>query len=65
MEQRELESRIKQLMKCVSNNEPSETALRMLDELKKDASPTEDQLRVGFPSFFCGGSSFAISGPEG
>jgi transcription elongation factor S-II len=51
MEQRELESRVKQLMKCVNNNEPPETALRMLDELKKDASPTEDQLRVCFLDF--------------
>ncbi|KAK0384104.1 hypothetical protein NLU13_8193 [Sarocladium strictum] len=54
MEQRELESRVKQLMKCVTNNEPPETALRMLEELKKDASPTEDQLRATKAGVFIG-----------
>ncbi|KAH8179390.1 transcription factor s-II (TFIIS), central domain-containing protein [Sarocladium implicatum] len=54
MEQRELESRIKQLMKCVNQNEPPETALRMLEELKKDASPTEDQLRATKAGVFIG-----------
>lgn len=51
MEQRELESRIKQLTKCVASNEPPESALKLLDTLKKEASPTEEQLRVGFHGF--------------
>jgi hypothetical protein len=54
MEQRELESRIKQLTKCVAANEPPETALRMLADLKKEAAPTEEQLRVrSHAAFVC------------
>jgi hypothetical protein len=46
MDQRELDSHVKQLTKCISANEPAENALRLLETLKKDASPTEEMLRV-------------------
>ncbi|POR32728.1 DNA repair protein rad13, partial [Tolypocladium paradoxum] len=46
MDQRELESRVKALTKSVAANEPPETAMRLLDSLKKDASPTEEMLRA-------------------
>lgn len=53
MDQRELESRVKALTKSVAANEPPENALRLLESLKKDASPTEEMLRVSVirPSF--------------
>lgn len=47
MDQRELESRVKALTKVVAANEPPENALKLLETLKKDASPTEEMLRVG------------------
>lgn len=50
MDARELESRVKALTKTVTANEPPETALKLLETLKKDASPTEEMLRVGRPS---------------
>ncbi|KEY66514.1 hypothetical protein S7711_04840 [Stachybotrys chartarum IBT 7711] len=46
MDQRELESRVKALTKSVAANEPPENALRLLESLKKDASPTEEMLRA-------------------
>lgn len=46
MDQRELESRVKALTKSVAANEPPETAIKLLDSLKKDAKPTEEMLRV-------------------
>lgn len=46
MDQRELESRVKALTKSVAANDPPETAIKLLDSLKKDASPTEEMLRV-------------------
>jgi transcription elongation factor S-II len=49
MDQRELESRIKALTKCVAANEPAENAIKLLESLKKDCSPTEEMLRVRLP----------------
>ncbi|KAF4125168.1 hypothetical protein GMORB2_4007 [Geosmithia morbida] len=46
MDQRELESNVKALTKCIQANEPPETALHLLDTLKKNASPTEEMLRA-------------------
>lgn len=46
MDQRELDSSIKQLQKVVTANEPSSNALAILERLKKEASPTEEMLRV-------------------
>jgi hypothetical protein len=46
MDQRELESRVKALTKVVAANEPPENALKLLELLKKEASPTEEMLRV-------------------
>lgn len=46
MDHRELESRVKALNKTVTANEPPDTALRLLESLKKDAAPTEEMLRV-------------------
>ncbi|TDZ20283.1 Transcription elongation factor S-II [Colletotrichum sidae] len=45
MDQRELDSCVKQLAKLVSNNDPASSILAVLDRLKKEASPTEDMLR--------------------
>ncbi|KHN96794.1 transcription elongation factor S-II [Metarhizium album ARSEF 1941] len=46
MDQRELESRVKALTKSVAANEPPETAIKLLESLKKDAKPTEEMLRA-------------------
>lgn len=46
MDQRELESSIKQLQKTVNANEPPANAVSILERLKKEASPTEEMLRV-------------------
>jgi transcription elongation factor S-II len=46
MDERELGQRIKALTKCVAANEPPENAIKLLETLKKDASPTEEMLRV-------------------
>ncbi|CEJ88874.1 Putative Transcription elongation factor S-II [[Torrubiella] hemipterigena] len=46
MDQRELEARIRALSKTVGANEPPESALRLLETLKKDAAPTEEMLRA-------------------
>lgn len=46
MDQRELETRVRQLNKTVAANEAPENALTLLNSLKKDAAPTEEMLRV-------------------
>jgi hypothetical protein len=46
MDERELGQRVKALTKCVAANEPPENAIKLLETLKKDASPTEEMLRV-------------------
>jgi len=45
MDSRELMSRIKALNKAVGTNEPTTTIVQMLENLKQDAAPTEEQLR--------------------
>ncbi|OLN82885.1 Transcription elongation factor S-II [Colletotrichum chlorophyti] len=45
MDQRELETSVKQLNKSVQANEPPSSALAILERLKKDAAPTEEMLR--------------------
>lgn len=57
MDQRELDSHVKQLNKCISANEAPENALRLLEMLKKDAAPTEEMLRVCLPPSACGASA--------
>ncbi|KAL6889293.1 transcription elongation factor [Trichoderma longibrachiatum] len=54
MDQRELESRVKALTKVVAANEPPENALKLLELLKKDASPTEEMLRATRAGVFVG-----------
>ncbi|KOS18420.1 Transcription elongation factor S-II [Escovopsis weberi] len=54
MNQRELESRVKALTKSVAANEPAENALKLLESLKKDASPTEEMLRATRAGVFVG-----------
>ncbi|KAM0475054.1 hypothetical protein ACHAPX_007186 [Trichoderma viride] len=54
MDQRELESRVKALTKVVAANEPPENALKLLETLKKDASPTEEMLRATRAGVFVG-----------
>ncbi|CAG9955137.1 unnamed protein product [Clonostachys rosea f. rosea IK726] len=54
MDQRELESQVKQLTKCISANEAPENALRILEILKKDAAPTEEMLRATRAGVFVG-----------
>ncbi|KAI0021137.1 transcription elongation factor [Xylariomycetidae sp. FL0641] len=46
MDQRELETRIKALHKATSANEPAANIMMLLEGLKKDAAPTEEQLRT-------------------
>lgn len=46
MDQRELETTIRALNKTVAANEPPESALSLLERLKKEAAPTEEMLRV-------------------
>lgn len=46
MDQRELEARVKALTKTVAANEAPENAIKLLETLKKEASPTEEMLRV-------------------
>lgn len=62
MDQRELDSYVKQLNKCIVANEAPENALRLLDTLKKDAAPTEEMLRVrpllARCANFCDGTRF-------
>ena len=55
MDQRELESRVKALTKSVAANEPPETAIKLLDSLKKDAKPTEEMLRVSLNKLLASG----------
>lgn len=45
MDDRELTARIKALSKAVTS-EPPATVIKLLEELKRDAKPTEEQLRV-------------------
>lgn len=45
MDDRELSSRIKALAKSL-NSEPATTVVKLLEDLKKDTAPTEEQLRV-------------------
>ncbi|KAF4783945.1 transcription elongation factor S-II [Colletotrichum scovillei] len=54
MDQRELESCIKQLNKVVQANEPPATALALLERLKKEAAPTEEMLRSSRAGVFVG-----------
>ncbi|CCF44922.1 transcription elongation factor S-II [Colletotrichum higginsianum] len=54
MDQRELESCIKQLNKIVQANEPPATALALLERLKKEAAPTEEMLRSSRAGVFVG-----------
>jgi len=54
MDQRELEANVKALTKCIHANEPPENALKLLDILKKDASPTEEMLRTTRAGVFVG-----------
>ncbi|CAM1504081.1 Fc.00g016720.m01.CDS01 [Cosmosporella sp. VM-42] len=54
MDQRELETRVKALTKCVAANEPPENAIKLLKTLKDDASPTEEMLRATRAGVFVG-----------
>ncbi|EXM30183.1 hypothetical protein V3481_000728 [Fusarium oxysporum f. sp. vasinfectum] len=54
MDERELGQRIKALTKCVATNEPPENAIKLLETLKKDASPTEEMLRATRAGVFVG-----------
>ncbi|KAH7273682.1 transcription elongation factor TFIIS [Fusarium solani] len=54
MDERELASRVKALTKCVAANEPPENAIKLLESLKKDASPTEEMLRATRAGVFVG-----------
>ncbi len=44
-------SRIKTLHKAVSSSEPASIVIKMLEDLKKEPAPTEDQLRVSLVPF--------------
>ncbi|KAF4465497.1 transcription elongation factor S-II [Fusarium albosuccineum] len=54
MDERELASRVKALTKCVAANEPPENAIKLLESLKKDASPSEEMLRATRAGVFVG-----------
>ncbi|KAL2675190.1 hypothetical protein Neosp_011372 [[Neocosmospora] mangrovei] len=54
MDERELASRVKALTKCVAANEPPENVIKLLESLKKDASPTEEMLRATRAGVFVG-----------
>ncbi|KAK4218855.1 putative transcription elongation factor [Rhypophila decipiens] len=45
MDDRELSLRIRALAKAVAGSEPASNIVTMLEQLKKDAAPTEEQLR--------------------
>lgn len=45
MDDRELSARIKALNKALAS-EPASNVVKLLEDLKKDAAPTEEQLRV-------------------
>ncbi|KAK5663737.1 hypothetical protein OQA88_4168 [Cercophora sp. LCS_1] len=45
MDDRELSARIKALQKALTNSEPSANVIKLLEELKRDSAPTEEQLR--------------------
>jgi transcription elongation factor S-II len=49
MDERELAQRVKALSKAVMGNEPASSILSLMETLKKDASPTEEMLRVSNP----------------
>jgi transcription elongation factor S-II len=61
MDQRELDSYVKQLNKCIVANEAPENALRLLETLKKDAAPTEEMLRVRSALVHVAPTFFAIA----
>ena len=46
IDQRELDQRVKALMKSVAANEPADNAIKMLENLKQEAQPTEEMLRA-------------------
>jgi hypothetical protein len=48
MDDRELSQRIKALAKALTS-EPPTTVVKLLEDLKKDTAPTEEQLRVRLP----------------
>ncbi|CAG1982462.1 unnamed protein product [Fusarium graminearum] len=54
MTERELGQRVKALTKCVAANEPPENAIKLIETLKKDASPTEEMLRATRAGVFVG-----------
>ena len=45
MDDRELSSRIKALTKAIGSETPP-VVIKLLEDLKKDTAPTEEQLRV-------------------
>ncbi|KAK0733525.1 transcription factor S-II, central domain-containing protein [Lasiosphaeria miniovina] len=45
MDHRELTKRIEKLSKAIASNEPTDTIIDLLELLKNDAAPTEEQLR--------------------
>lgn len=50
MDQRELDARIKSLSKALVANEPPPSIIAILENIKRDAAPTEEMLRVGCAS---------------
>lgn len=46
MEERELTQRIKSLSKAIQSQEAPTVVINMLENLKKDSAPTEEQLRA-------------------
>ena len=46
IDQRELDQRVKALMKSVAANEPADNAIKMLRGLNQEAQPTEEMLRA-------------------
>ncbi|KAK1764875.1 transcription elongation factor S-II [Phialemonium atrogriseum] len=54
MDERELSRRIKALGKAVSSNEPTSAIIAIMDNLKKDAAPTEEMLRATKAGVFVG-----------
>lgn len=61
MDDKELAQRIRALSKAVSS-EPAEAVIKLLEELKRDAKPTEEQLRVSLASFTRAGAESYMSG---
>lgn len=46
MDDRELSGRIKALQKGLASNEPAANVIKLLEDLKRDSAPTEEQLRT-------------------